>query len=197
MATDSRIDRFDEMLRLIYLDQVRAMEAEQLQEELSRVREGNRGDVTSAQRELVMSRLAAVMKQPSFGELIQSAMQVRQITGGMLVEKTGMSPAVIAALGNDVVYPNNVPIQILKKLVLELKLSYVAVKEAVLKTFSLLQQQAALKHLSGYAPAFRRGHEVIGGAQLGNASDSDGNELFENIDALNKYLDRLEELMNE
>jgi hypothetical protein len=108
-----------------------------------------------------------------------------------------VSSTVIEALCNDAVYPNNVPIQALKKLVMELRLSFLLVKEAVLKTFSLLQQQAALKDLSGAAPAFRKGHHLFRDGQAANRSDGDGNELFENKEALDKYLNRLGELMNE
>jgi hypothetical protein len=197
MGNESKIEGFDEMLRLIYLDQVRMMDAGQLQQEVLRVREGNKGSVPAEEKELMMDRLAAVMKQLSFGELIQSAMQEQQVTKTMILERTGVSSTVIEALGNDAVYPNNVPIQVLKKLVMELRLSYRSVKEAVLKTFNLLQQQAAWKDLSGAAPAFRKGHHLFREGQTGNASDGDGNELFENKEALDKYLHRLEELMNE
>lgn len=196
MGTENKIDLFDEALRLIYLDQVQAMGDERLQQELPRVLEENKGDVSAAQKKLFIGRLTTVLKQPSFGELIRSAVQERQLTDAMLTERTGISPTITEALRNDTVYPNNVPIQLLKKLIVELKLSYAVVKEAILKTFDLLQQQMSLKDMLGYEPAYRKGSPLFPTGHVGNGTESNGNELFENKEALNKYLTRLEELVN-
>lgn len=195
MENEHNIDPLDEAIRLVHLDQLRTMEVGQLQEEWRRVSEGNRGSVSQAQEQILMDRLKAVLLQPSFGELIRAAMQERQLSDTTLSERTGVSVQSIGALSNDEVYPNNVPIQGLKKLVTELHLAYQVVKAAAFKTFQQLQQQAALKDLSGYSPAYRKGEPGLRTARPG--ADVDGKELFENEEALNKYLNRLEELMND
>ena len=173
------------------------MNAQQLQQALFKVQGGNSGDVTSDHKERTITKLAVMMHQLSFGQLLQEAMQQQNIAEPMLVENTGLTPFVIDELKSDGVYPNNVPIQLFKKLIMTLKLSYSNVKAAVLKTVSLLKQQAVVSDVSGYTPAFRKVHEQFSRNQIRKSHDSDGKELFENEEALNKYLNRLEELMNE
>jgi hypothetical protein len=197
MSSENKVDRFDEIMRTIYLDQVKSMDAEQLQQALFKVQSGNSGDVASDHKERIITRLTAMMHQLSFGQLLQEAMQQQNIAEPLLVENTGLTPFVIDELKSDGIYPNNVPIQLFKKLVMTLKLSYSNVKAAALKTVSLLKQQAVVSDVSGYTPAFRKGHEQFSGNQIRKSHDSDGKELFENEEALNKYLNRLEELMNE
>lgn len=197
MENDNKIDRLDEIMRMIYLDQIGTMEADELQQELSKLQEGNKEIVASANKELMLKRLDMVMQQLSFGELIEAAMQKQQMAEAMLVEKTGLSSPVMEELRHDAVYPNNVPIQLLKNLAIALKLPYALVRAAVLKTFGLLRQQDALKDFMGYTPAFRKGHQSFNSGGLQKDHDGDGKELYENEEALNKYLNRLEELMSD
>jgi hypothetical protein len=199
MNNPNNIDRFDEILRLIYLDQVKAMDPGQIQQELSKVLGSKEVAMSPANEEVIMTRLAALMQQPSFGQLIQRTMKENNIEDKLLVEKTGMTPVLINELKSDAIYPNNVPIQLFKKLVMVLELSYTTVKAAVLKTFGQLKHQVGFNDVTafGFVPAFRKGHEQISHGSVRKDSISDGNELFENEEALNKYLNRLEELMTE
>lgn len=197
MGSENKVDRFDEIMRTIYLDQVKSMGAEQLQQALFKVQSGNNGDVTPDYKERTITLLAAMMHQLSFGQLLQEAMQQQNITEPLLVGNTGLTLFVIDELKSDGIYPNNVPIQLFKKLVMTLKLSYSNVKAAALKTVSLLKQQAVVSDVSGHLPTFRKGYEQFSSNQIRKSHDSDGKELFENEEALNKYLNRLEELMNE
>ena len=197
MDKENKIDRFDEIMRMIYLDQIKSMDTDQLQHELFMVQNGNRGDVAPGDKERTITRLAATMEQLSFGQLMQETMRQQSVAEQLLVENSGLTQAVVQDLKRDGIYPNNVPIQLFKKLVMTLKLSYANVKAAALKTVGLLKQQAVVNDVSGYTPAFRKGHEELSSGQLRKSHDSDGKELFENEEALNKYLNRLEELMNE
>lgn len=199
MNSQHEIDRFDEILRLIYLDQIKFMDADQIQQELSNVLGNSKGTILPEKEQVMLSRLAALMQQPSFGQLIEQAMQEHSIEEKLLAEKTGLAPTMIDSLRKDAMYPNNVPIQLFKKLVMSLELSYTIVRTAVLKTFGQLKHQVILNEATafGFAPAFRKGHEQISSGQARKDNDTDGNELFENEDALNKYLNRLEELMTE
>ncbi len=197
MDSDNKVDRFDEIMRTIFLDQVKSMEVEQLQQELLNVQSGNSSNVPPDYKERTMIRLTAMMRQLSFGQLLQEAMQQQNVAEPLLVEQSGLTPSVIDELRSDGIYPNNVPIQLLKKLVMALKLPFSNVKAATLKTVSLLKQQAIVSDVSGYRPAFRKGYEQISSNQIRKSHDSDGKELFENEEAVNKYLNRLEELMNE
>lgn len=199
MHNPNNIDGFDEMLRLLYLEQIKGMEPDQLQQELSRVLTSKEVAMSPENEQVLMTRLVTLMQQPSFGQLIQLVVKETNIEDKLLVEKTGMTPVLINELRNDAIYPNNVPIQLFKKLVMALGLPYATVKAAVLKTFGQLKHQVGLNDASafGFAPAFRKGHEQMSQGSARKDSISDGNELFENEEALNKYLNRLEELMVE
>ncbi|MBL0267197.1 MAG: hypothetical protein IPP99_00530 [Chitinophagaceae bacterium] len=199
MNNPASIDRFDEMLRLIYLDQVNAMDPDHTQQELSRMINSKEVSISPANEEIIMSKLTALMQQPSLGQLIQWAMKESNVEEKLLVEKTGLTPVLISELKNDAVYPNNVPIQVFKKLVMALELSYTNVRAAVLKTFGQLKQQIGFNDTTafGFIPAYRKGHEQLNYESVRMDSISEGNELFENEEALNKYLNRLEELMTE
>jgi hypothetical protein len=199
MNDHKNIDRFDELLRLVYLEQVKNMDADQMQQQLSRVLDSKTLSISSANEDSIMTRLIALMQQPSFGQLIQRAMKESNVEDKVLVEKTGMTPTLINGLKNDAIYPNNVPIQLFKQLIMTLHLPYMTVKGAVLKTFGQLKNQIGLNEATafGFVPAFRKAHEQINHESVRGDSISDGNELFENEEALNKYLNRLEELMTE
>jgi len=199
MHDQHEIDRFDEALRLIYLDQVRAMDTEQVHQELSSVLANSNRTISSGKEQEMLSRLSALMQQRSFGQLMEQAMKENSIGEELLVEKTGLTPAMIYSLRKDALYPNNVPIQLFKKLVMSLKLSYSMVRTAALKTFGQLKNQVELSEATatGFTPAFRKEYEQISSGHARKDSDTDGNELFENEEALNKYLNRLEELLTE
>lgn len=197
MDNDNQIDPLEEIMRVMYLDQVRTMNADELQLELSRIQDSNQGTTASDKKEMMIARLSAVMMQPSFGQLIQKAIEEKHLHEEMLTEKTGLSSLVIGELKSDTVYPNNVPIQLFKKLVIALGLPFSSVKNAVLKTFEELKHQASLRDFTGYSPAYRKGYLRAGNDQTRKDHYDDGKELFENEEALNKYLNRLEELMNQ
>jgi ribosome-binding protein aMBF1 (putative translation factor) len=197
MDNDNQIDRFEEIMRIMYLDQVRTMDSEELQLELSRIQQGNQGTTASDKKELIISRLYTAMLQPSFGQLIQKAMEEKHLQVELLAEKTSLSSAVIGELKSDAVYPNNVPIQLFKKLVIALGLPFSSVKNAVLKTFEELKHQASHGDIAGYIPAYRKGYLRAGNDQARKDQYDDGKELFQNEEALIKYLNRLEELMNQ
>ena len=105
---------------------------------------------------------------------------------------------VIQDLKGDLVYTNNIPINLFRKLLSILNISFASAESAVRKTFEILQHQVSgrTNSYSGFNPTYRKGHLTSKEELLKNNSRSDGKELFENKEALDKYLLRLNELMN-
>ena len=101
MDSDNKVDRFDEIMRTIFLDQVKSMEVEQLQQELLNVQSGNSSNVPPDYKERTMIRLTAMMRQLSFGQLLQEAMQQQNVAEPLLVEQSGLTPSVIDELRSD------------------------------------------------------------------------------------------------
>lgn len=94
-------------------------------------------------------------------------------------------------------FTNNVPVVLFTKLLSALNISFKAAEEAIYKTFNILQSQATIQHSSssGLNPAFRKGYHTSRESFSKNSPKTDGKELFENKEALEKYLTRLDELM--
>jgi len=197
MDAPKKIDTLDEALRVIFLESAKDTDAAGVgvQILLSSPVSVNMSDEKKA---LIIQQLNAVITSLSFGQLLQLAMQNLNTTDEVVAEKSKLPITVIADLKNDSIYTNNVPIVLFKGLLTNLNLSFKPVEEAIRKTFEMLQSQVGIKsnNFSGFSPAFRKGYYTSRELLSKNAPNTDGKELFENIEALDKYLARLNELMN-
>lgn len=197
MDTPNKIDTLDEALRVIFLESAKDTEAAGVGMQLL-LSSPVSVNMSNEKKTLLMQKLNAVITSLSFGQLLQQAMQNLNATDEIVSEKSKLPITVIADLKNDNIYTNNVPIVLFKGLLSALNLSFKPVEEAIRKTFEMLQSQVAMKsnNLSGFSPAFRKGYYTSRESLSKNAPNTDGKELFENKEALDKYLARLNELMN-
>jgi hypothetical protein len=199
MNNSNHIDRIDEVLRLYYLDSLNSKQSEEISVELYKVIENNNSVISPLKREALILKLTGLLQQVTLGHLISEAMHEKNFDENLLAYKTGLSSNLISDIRKDAMYPNNIPIQLLKKLVLSLELSYEKVKAAILRTFEGLKRDVQLgdPRALNLSPSFRKGEETSGLKKIENLKEGEGNELFENEQALNKYLNRLQELMSE
>ncbi len=147
---------------------------------------------------LLIQKLNAVIAPLSFGQLLHQAMQNMNANEDVIAEKSKIPVSVVEDLKNDAIYTNNVPIVLFKSLLSALNLSFKSVETSIRKTFEILQSQVVVKNdnQSGFSPAFRKGYYASRESFSKNSPKTDGKELFENKEALEKYLSRLDELMN-
>lgn len=199
MHTPNKIDTLDEALRVIFLEG--AKDASDTADAEMQLILSSPADITMNEdkKALLMQKLNAVIASLSFGQLLQQAMQNLNVTEDIIAEKSKIPVSVVADLKNDAIYTNNVPIVLFKSLLSTLKLSFKPVEAAIRKTFEILQSQVAVRSdsPSGFSPAFRKGYYTSRESFAKNSPKADGKELFENKEALEKYLSRLSELMND
>ena len=198
MHTPNKIDTLDEALRVIFLESAKDA-SDNADAEMQLILSS---PVDIAMREekkaMLIQKLNAVKASLSFGQLLQQAMLNLNVTEEVIAEKSKIPVSVVADLKNDAIYTNNVPIVLFKSLLSTLKLFFKPVETAIRKTFEILQSQVAVKDdsPSGFSPAFRKGYYTSRESFTKNSPKTDGKELFENKEALEKYLSRLNELMN-
>jgi hypothetical protein len=198
MNTPNKIDTLDEALRVIFLESAKETDAINPEQEMNQILSSANFVMSDAKKTLMLEKLNTVSTSLSFGQLLQKAIVDLSTTEAVIAEKSNLPVEIIENLKNDSIYTNNVPIKLFKNLVSFLNISFKAVEESVRKTFEILQSPAVVKSdsFSGFSPAFRKGYYASRESLTKNTPATDGKELFENKESLEKYLSRLNELMN-
>lgn len=198
MDFSNKIDTLDESLRIIFLESAKDADVENLEKQMTFMLPSMEIAMSDQKKGLLLQKLNAVIASLSFGQLLQQAMQTISASEALVAEKSNLPINVIQDLKEDVIYTNNVPIKLLKNLLTVLNISFNSVESTIRKTFEMLQSQAFIKNdsFSGFSPAFRKGYFTSREKFSNNTPKSDGRELYENKEALEKYLTRLNELMN-
>lgn len=198
MQTPNKIDTLDEALRLIFLESSKDA-SDTSDGEMQLILSSSVDVIMNEEKEaLLIEKLNAVIAPSSFGQLLEEAMQNLNTTEEVVAAKSNVPVSVVAELKNDTIYTNNVPIVLFKSLLSALNLTFKPVESAIRKTFEILQSQIVVKNdnQSGFSPAFRKGYYTSRESLSKSSHKPDGKELFENKEALEKYLSRLNELMN-
>jgi hypothetical protein len=145
----------------------------------------------------MLERLQQALAPVTLGQLLQNEMSRINISIASAVGKTGLPEILLKDIQQDKLYPNNIPILLLHRLIELLNTPFALVKQGIKETYKLLQSQSSPMSFGGVNPAFKKGNylskEVISRTNHAN----DGKELFQNEEALNRYINRLEELINE
>ncbi|CAN5378220.1 hypothetical protein BH11BAC3_BH11BAC3_01930 [soil metagenome] len=198
MNTPNKIDTLDEALRVIFLESAKETDAINIEQEMKQILSPTNFVMSHAKKTLILEKLNTVTTSLSFGQLLQKAMINIGVNEAVIAEKFNLPVEIIENLKNDSIYTNNVPIKLFKSLVSFLNISFKSVEESVRKTFEILQSPAVAKSdsFSGFSHAFRKGYYASRESLTKNTPTTDGKELFENKESLEKYLSRLNELMN-
>jgi hypothetical protein len=144
----------------------------------------------------MIDTLAKELSKESLGVMVSNSLAAQPMNGQQLQEKTGLTPSLVEAIKNDLVFTNSVPVKSLAKLLRLLNLSMESALAAVQVTFDKLQTESkSLVSLPvNIQPSFRKG--VVRG-ELGKDLShlkSDESYLYQNEEALAKYTSRLKEL---
>lgn len=188
-------DGLDEALRIIYLET--AKDQVDTEKEMTYILASEGVDMDPFRYQQLMEKLGAIINEQSFGKLLQQVIGNEQ-TDAQVAAAAQLPAQVIADLMEDTIYTNNVPIVLFRNLLVAFNISFRSAERAIRKTFDMLQSQDTIRKatLSGFNPAFRKGYYVSKESFVRNTPKSDGKELYENKEALEKYLSRLNELMN-
>ncbi len=199
MDIQNNIDALDEALKLIFLENPKESNVSSLEKEVEQLLSFSPVKTMAANKmALLIQKLNVVATSLTFGQLFQQALKKENLAEESIAEKIKLPIDVILELKMDNVYTNNIPIVLFRNLLSTLNLSFKSVETAIRKTFEVLQNQVEPRqsNLSGFSPAFRKGFYTSRESFSKNSHKTDGKELFENKEALEKYLIRLNELMN-
>ncbi|MDO3641499.1 hypothetical protein [Mucilaginibacter sp. L3T2-6] len=192
------IDPLDEALRLLVLENASEPDFNRAAKEMVFMNITEDYQMSAVGKERLLTGLNQLLAAPSFGDLIKSQMAKINLNTGHLSEETQLPEAVITELAADQFYINNVPIKFFRKLLDTLKITFDAAESAIRKTFDMLQsQQDEFSSGALLKPAFRKSLMVSNDDLSEMITSNKGKELFENKEALDKYLLRLNELMTD
>ncbi len=197
MTKLNNIDPFDEALRIIFLEASKDVGETDVSLEMNSVLAFNEAIMKEDRYEDLIARLSSITAQMSFGQLLQQTIDGTHVTEVKLAEAANLPPAVIENLKADSMYTNNVPIVLFRNLLTFLNIPYNAAEKAIRKTFEIIQRNHSFNReaTSVLIPAFRKGPHSSRESVSRSMTKGDGKELFENEEALQKYLSRLNELM--
>ncbi|WP_286757172.1 hypothetical protein [Roseivirga sp. UBA838] len=149
-------------------------------------------NIDQGKRSQIFNQLVGLAEKPTFGSLIG---KIETETVQSIAKKVGISEEQLERIYRDEVLINRIPITRLKVFLETLNLSYEKVKDAIIRTSEILSTQSkAMTFDQKMGVAFRRKmSDNISTASWGSDFKSD---LFDNNEALSKYLDKLNELMS-
>jgi len=197
MSTHNHIDILDESLKILFLESSDTdLDAEK---EISMILSGpSVVEMSDTMHAKLMGQLHNALVQLSLGQLLKETISVKKMEVGLLSDQTGVPVGVLKELEEDAVFTNNVPIVLLQKLFSVLNISFTSAEKAIRQTFQLLQDRlGTATAVNGIAPAYKKGGFTSRESYIKNMPKNSGKDLFQNEEALNRYLSRLNELMND
>jgi hypothetical protein len=199
MNKNIKIDPIDEALRLIHLESSSNADNSFSALQLQNILEAEYStQISASDKEAILNKLYKYASSQSFGDLIVEAMSKKAATSLSLAQELKISEAVVIDLKEDKVFTNNVPVVFVKNILQYLDISFQKAHAAILKTFELLKSQAVIEEVNfrSMQPAFRKSYYASREASAWSNNMAESRDLFENEEALKKYLVRLDELMN-
>jgi hypothetical protein len=188
----------NQALRILYLENATRVREDQIAKELMRIQQVQSVEMSNELRDKLFSNLSQTLASKSLGQVISSKISELQLNLVELSKVSKLPEDMLKGLKDDEIYTNNIPIVLLRDLLKRLQITFQEAEKSILKTFEILQSKLIDHKIAGSPyPSYRRGIYVSkDSSSLLGKKRHDGKELFENKDALEKYLNRLHELMN-
>lgn len=144
----------------------------------------------------MIDRLYNKLAVDSLGILMAKALKNKNMDVSKLSEEVNLPITTIEQLQEDTILANSIPVISFKNLMRILEIPIDKVTQAVIKTFHLLKNEVAFSPaaIGGLQCSYRRRNARTTSSLNTKAGRSEKQYLFQNEEALNKYLKRLEEL---
>lgn len=193
------VDPIDEALKLVYLQDNRFDDTNDISLELNRIVECSYSiEMSSDKKTQMVNSLYVRFAVDSLGVLITKSLENEKINVDEASTESNLPVATIEQLQSDSILANSIPIVSFRTLLKKLQIPFDKAEQAIIKTFNILKNDVAFSpsalNSSHLAYRSRYSKEVAGTSS--KTSKSDSQLLFKNEEALNKYLDRLRELYN-
>ena len=197
MSKIATINALDEALRLHWLENSQQGDPVFSEKELKMILTApDTFDMKEDRKIALIDKLYENVKTQSLGELVTDRISAKNLRIERLAADTKLPVEMLKEVQTDKVFPNNIPVMLLKGLLRKLEISIAPAKTAIVKTFESLKRSEMMDIATQSAQvSFRRKNQDSRNFYVKKGSKSDGRELYENKDALDKYISRLEELM--
>ena len=192
------IDPVDEALKLVYLssssNESEFLDASvQLKNIISVDYESQPSNEASSK---MIDKLYEKLSVDSLGVLITNAVSKANVKREELAEKSNLPVSTIEQLQADKVLANSIPVISFRNLLKSLQIPFDKAEKAINKTFQILKNEFAFSPatLGSLQLSYRRRNASVATSFNTKASKSESQYLFQNEEALQKYLKRLKEL---
>lgn len=189
------IDPIEEALRLNYLN-ANSLDASK---ELNRIMEGKYSvEISSEKAKQMVNSLYEKLAVDSLGIIISKAIETGNIKVEEIATESSLPIMTIEQLQADLILANSIPVISFKNLLKRLQIPFDKAQEAIIKTFHILKNDLAFSPstVTAMRLAYRRRNTKSSTSFNTKASKAENQYLFQNEEALNKYLNRLGELYN-
>jgi len=194
------VDALDEMLRLAVLERsVTASSDDEWVDQLAEFVFSTSPEVSppDEKRQELFGRLQEDLNElETFGDLFSSALQQQNLDLPMLAEAIELSHETLEQLSQDNLFPDRVPVLLMKRLIEFLGLSFGKAKTTLQKTATLIIENQNAKNISSLTPAFARRWAIdkIGKVRPVAIAAGDFLDPYSAHASLEIYLRRLEAL---
>lgn len=197
MSKPNTINSLEEALRILWLERIQDVDFTLSEREVKLIlTSSDTFDMSQAKREELVNKLFETVNNVSMGYLISEKIAEKQLKEEDLALETKLPLPILQGVKADSVFPNNIPVLLLKGLLVKLDIPFKSAENAIRKTFELIQKRSLINlDPSSYKVAARRRQDEKERFFVSKRGESDGRELYENKDSLAKYLAKLEYLM--
>jgi len=130
----------------------------------------------------------------TFGNVLTQAMETKNWNVQSLIDKVHVPLNVMENLLTDKIYANTVPVGFMKNILSILEIPFSEAASAIRKSFDSLKIQPSYD-VAGTRPLARKSNHRKTSSNIAQTGNSKTKVLFENEEALNKYLNHLEQIM--
>lgn len=197
MSNQNSINKFDEALRLFWLESSQTADFKSSEKEMEAILKSNAvTNMNESKQKILIEKLFTTLNSVSLGTLLSEVTTSRSVSDEIVSQQSKIPLKIISDLKTDSIFPNNVPIVLLKNLLKLLDISFQSAEQAIWKTFEIIKKREFVStyFISGQ-PSFRHRQNNPRESLIKVNSKTDGKELFENEEALKKYLSKLGDLM--
>lgn len=188
-----KIDPIEEALKLSYLN-ANSIDSSS---ELNRIVESKySAEISADQAKRMVNALYEKLAVDSLGILISKSIEARKINVAEISTESSLPVTTIEQLQSDLILANSIPIVSFKNLLKRLQIPFDKAQDAIVKTFHILKSDLTFSSASvnSMRLSYRRRNTKSSTVFISKANKSENQFLFQNEEALNKYLNRLSEL---
>ncbi len=150
--------------------------------------------MSDKQKQRMLMQLKQKHVAYTLGNVLTQAMEAKKWNVQSLIEKAHVPINVMENLLADKIYANTLPVGFMKNILSILEIPFNEAANAIRTSFDSIKVQPSYNAVGGRPVARKSSHRKTSNTQVGNSKTK---ALFENEEALNKYLNHLEQIMEE